>query len=103
MSALDLFDDTVAPSERPSLQDGARIHMNTTCNALCIDDKAPGFFPGRVEIRIFRYPWLKNFFHNCLITNDLKAAKGWLSPLQAAFSSETCFSSRQPSIFRIWI
>jgi hypothetical protein len=40
MSALDLFDDTVAPSERPSLQDGARIHMNTTCNAFCIDDKA---------------------------------------------------------------
>ena len=23
-----------------------------------------------------RYPCLKNFFHNCLITNDLKAAKG---------------------------
>jgi hypothetical protein len=23
----------------------------------------------------FRYPCLKNFFHNCLITNDLKATK----------------------------
>src|SRR5215831_3549069 len=41
-----------------------------------------GFFPGRVEIRIFRYPCLKNFFHNCLITNDLKATKGLLSPFK---------------------
>jgi predicted RNA binding protein YcfA (HicA-like mRNA interferase family) len=31
---------------------------------------------------VFRYPCLKNFFHNCLITNDLKAAKASLSPLK---------------------
>ena len=30
----------------------------------------------------FRYPSLKNFFHNCLITNDLNATKGWLSPFK---------------------
>src|SRR5262245_53592769 len=30
----------------------------------------------------FRYPSLKNFFHNCLITNDLNATKGWLCPFK---------------------
>src|SRR5215510_11054115 len=57
-----------------------------------------GRCPRRGVNSYLRYPCLKNFFHNCLITNDLNATKGWLSPLQAAFSTKTCLSSCQPSI-----
>jgi hypothetical protein len=33
------------------------------------------FWPWLCGNWYFRYPCLKNFFHNCLITNDLKVAK----------------------------
>src|SRR5215467_9692374 len=38
--------------------------------------------PRRGGNSYLRYPCLKNFFHNCLITNDLKATKGLLSPFK---------------------
>jgi hypothetical protein len=52
---------------------------------LLAPDKLPnaweGFWPRLCGNSFLRYPCLKNFFHNCLITNDLKAAKAWLPPL----------------------
>src|SRR5262245_28428584 len=69
--------------------------------AFFISRSEGGRGPRRGRNSYFRYPSLKNFFHNCLITNDLNATKGWLSPLQAAFSTETCLSSCQPSIRRM--
>jgi hypothetical protein len=41
-----------------------------------------GSVPRRGGNSFLRYPCLKNFFHNCFITNDLKATKAWLSPLK---------------------
>src|SRR5262249_36519118 len=58
--------------------------------------------PRRSGNSYLRYPCLKNFFHNCLITNDLKATKARYPP-QAAFNSVTCFRSFHPSIRRRWI
>lgn len=59
--------------------------------------------PGCGGNSILRYPSLEFFFHNCLITNDLKFSQGLSIPLHAAFNGETCLRSRHPSMRRIWI
>ena len=38
-------------------------------------DYTKGCGPVVVKIGIFDIPYLKYFFHNCLITNDLQSAK----------------------------
>ena len=52
---------------------------------------------------ILRYPSLKYFFHNCLITNDVESTKGLPYPIHAAFNRDACLISCQPSMRRIWI
>jgi hypothetical protein len=53
------------------------ISQGSTYESLLFRAASPGVWKF-----VFRYPCLKNFFHNCLITNDLKAAKASLSPLK---------------------
>src|SRR5262245_65970155 len=53
------------------------LHSNKLSSNEC-DNRWCGIFgrgPRRGGNSYLRYPCLKNFFHNCLITNDLKATK----------------------------
>jgi hypothetical protein len=55
-----------------------RIDRNQLANRS--DFAVVGSGPRRGGNSFPRYPCLKNFFHNCLLTNDLIATKVWLSP-----------------------
>jgi len=59
-------------NERFPILDVVIKHLN------CADTEKKllkGFWPRLCGNLYFRYPCLKNFFHNCPITNDLKFAK----------------------------
>jgi len=62
-----------------------------------------GFFPWLCGNSYFSVSMAEKFLPQLPYNERSQGSQGLAIPLQAAFSSETCFSSRQPSIFRIRI